>query len=143
MFLSQADCVALDKLLNVSELQLFTNKRKTAIWASLGSWEDKNGRDATLGVPWPCASPRVAQQFLPPSLSRDEIRPTDSALPPSAFPRSLHSSSNAPVLTLLFLLQAHSLPVRCWLLTGALHLVNVVMKALMAPLAPGEGTFTK
>lgn len=86
-----------------------------------------------------CLPKRVAQQFLPLSLSRDEVRPTHSALPPSAFPRSLHSSYHAPVLTLLFLLQAHSLPVRRWLLTGALHLVNVVMKALMAPLAPWRG----
>lgn len=87
----------------------------------------------------PCLPQTGAQQFLPPSLSRHEVRPTDSALTLCSPPGSLHSSYHAPVLSLLSLLQAHSLPLRCRLLAGALHLVDVVMKALMAPLAPWRG----
>lgn len=71
-----------------------------------------------------------------------EVRAMDSALK-LCFPPGILSFSGSPVLPLLYLLQAHSLPLLRRRLAGALHLVTTAMKALTACWLPGEGTFTK
>lgn len=104
--LSPSRLCGLDKLLNPTELPAFHHQME----------------DSHAGLPCVAGKHKIRREMLygvflacglsPKQLLRDEATdPLDSALTPSASrPLPFH----APVLTLLFLLQAHSFPFRRW-----------------------------